>query len=220
MMTILRREFLGTLGAVSVAATLDVAHAAAESSPLAADRWDVSWTDKVKRKHRAVFDSPGFSEGAALFRAVIWKRQYKAVYGTAPTDMNAVIVVRHSGIWLAMNDAFWKKYKVGEAQKFKDDDTGAFYEINPIASPSSEAPPEFADMTMPKFLASGDIVLGCHLAFREVIALVKKVDALATDEEAEKRAMTFVIPGVIMQPSGVFATLRAQEAGCHYILAS
>ena len=32
--------------------------------------------------------------------------------------------------------------------------------------------------------------------------------------------MTFVLPGVILQPSGVFATLRAQEAGCQYLLAS
>jgi hypothetical protein len=27
-------------------------------------------------------------------------------------------------------------------------------------------------------------------------------------------------PGVILQPSGVFAAIRAQQEGCHYIRAS
>jgi intracellular sulfur oxidation DsrE/DsrF family protein len=33
-------------------------------------------------------------------------------------------------------------------------------------------------------------------------------------------ALHHVVPGVILQPSGVFGVLRAQEAGCNYILAS
>ena len=33
-------------------------------------------------------------------------------------------------------------------------------------------------------------------------------------------ALQHVVPGVILQPSGVFATLRAQEAGCQYLLAT
>jgi intracellular sulfur oxidation DsrE/DsrF family protein len=39
-------------------------------------------------------------------------------------------------------------------------------------------------------------------------------------EEAEKRARAQLLPGVILQPSGVFAVLRAQQAGCDYIKAS
>jgi intracellular sulfur oxidation DsrE/DsrF family protein len=33
-------------------------------------------------------------------------------------------------------------------------------------------------------------------------------------------ALHHVVPGVIPEPSGVFEVLRAQEAGCSYILAS
>lgn len=29
-----------------------------------------------------------------------------------------------------------------------------------------------------------------------------------------------MIPGVILQPNGIFAVLRAQEAGCHFAAAS
>jgi hypothetical protein len=216
-----RRIFLGTLGAGALAASLDAQ--ASETAPASAtpgSTWDLSWAERVNRKHRAVFDSPGFGGGGALFRAAGWKRQYKDVYGTAPEDMSSVLVVRHEGIWLAMNDVFWKNYNVGEEQNFKLKDSGKFRAVNPIASPSPEAPPEFADVSIATFVSSGNIVLACHLAFAAAVALVKKTDRLATDEEAEKKAMTFVLPGVIMQPSGVFAALRAQEAGCHYILAS
>jgi intracellular sulfur oxidation DsrE/DsrF family protein len=33
-------------------------------------------------------------------------------------------------------------------------------------------------------------------------------------------ALKHLLPGVTLQPSGVFAVLRAQEAGCQYLLAS
>ena len=218
-MEIQRRAFLGTVGVGALAASLEV-QASAAPATTAGSKWDVSWAERLNRKHRAVFDSTAFANGGGLFRAVVWKREYKEVYGTAPEDMNAVLVVRRDAIWLAMNDAFWKTYDVGEAQEFKAKEPGKFRTTNPVASASPNAPPEFADMTIPKFVAGGDVVLACHRAFGEVVDRVKKVDKLATDEEAEAKAMTFVLPGVILQPSGVFATLRAQEAGCQYILAS
>jgi len=220
-MQIQRRIFLGSIGAGALAGSLDAQASVATTPPATAgDKWDMSWVERVNRKHRAVFDSPGFGGGVGLFRATGWKHQYKDVYGTAPEDMNSVLVLRHEGIWLVMNDAFWKTYKVGEAQDFKHKDTGKFRQTNPVASTPPDAPPEFADMNAPTFLASGGIILACHLAFGEVADLVKKTDKMATDDEAEKKAMTFVLPGVIMQPSGVFAALRAQEAGCQYIMAS
>ena len=39
-------------------------------------------------------------------------------------------------------------------------------------------------------------------------------------EEARKQAIAFMVPGVILQPSGVFAALHAQDAGCKYLRAS
>ncbi|MCK9684563.1 hypothetical protein [Scleromatobacter humisilvae] len=220
-MQIQRRNFLGTMGVSALAASLDAsATPAPATSPAADEKWDTSWTERVNRKHRATFDSPQFSGGAALVRAINWKTEYKEVYGTPPEDMSAVLVVRGEGVWLAMNDEFWQAYKVGEENNFKNKATGKFRTANPIASAPADASPSAAESTLPKFMAAGNIVLACHRAFGSVVDLVKKTDKLATDDEAEKKARTFLLPGVILQPSGVFATLRAQEAGCHYILAS
>jgi hypothetical protein len=220
-MQIQRRLFLGSVGASALATSVpSQAAAAAPAGAAAGNTWDLSWADRVTAKHRAVFDSPEFSGGAGLLRAVVWKHQYKEVYGTAPEDMNAVLVLRAEGIWLAMSDAFWKDYEVGEKQGFKRRDTGAFHTANPIASAPAQAKPDAVDNTLPAFLAAGNIVLACNLAFGAVVGLVKKTDKLATDDEARRKALAGLLPGVILQPSGVFAALRAQEAGCSYILAS
>jgi hypothetical protein len=211
------------MGASALTASLDTPAAAAAVSATrtdGADKWDTSWTDRVNRKHRAIFDSPQFSGGAALIRAINWKTEYKEVYGTPADDMSAVLVLRGDGIWLAMNDEFWQTYKVGEENNFKSGPSGKLRVANPIASAPADASPSAAERTLPKFMASGNIVLACYRAFSAAVELVKKVDKGVTDEEAEKKAKTFLLPGVILQPSGVFATLRAQEAGCHYILAS
>jgi len=218
-MSIRRRDFLGSLGTASVAAALPLsAPTAATAAPApVTEAWDMTWVERVKGKYRAVFDSPGFSDGEAVFRAVFWTRDYKEVYGTDSKDMSAVLVVRHQGIWLAMNDEFWKKYDVGKKNKFKGD--SGWLDRNPVGSAPPSAPPEFADANIPKFIANGGTVLACNLAFKGAVALVEKQDKLKHDE-AEKRARTYLIPGVILQPSGVFGVLRGQEAGCHYILAS
>jgi hypothetical protein len=222
-MSIRRRGFLGSLGTASVAAALPLTSAAARlpaSAPVpVGDTWDMTWADRVKGKNRAVFDSPGFSNGEAVFRAVMWSHNYKEVYGTNPQDMSAVLVIRAEGISLAMNDEFWKKYAIGKRNKLKDG-KGGWYDHNPIASTPPGVPPQFADASIPKFIAGGGTVLACHVAFKGgVVSVVQKEDKLK-DDEAEKLARTYLLPGVILQPSGVFAVLRAQEAGCHYILAS
>ena len=217
-MQIQRRSFLGTVGVSALAASIEApANAAAAAVD---DKWDISWVERVNRKHRAVFDSPELSGGAALVRAFNWKAEYKDVYGTPPEDMSAVLVMRGEGVWLAMNDEFWKAYKVGEENNFKSGTPPKFRVVNPIANAPADATPAQAERTLPKFLAAGNVGLACNRAFASVVELVKKVDKLPSDDEARKKALTFLMPGVILQPSGVFATLRAQEAGCNYILAS
>src|SRR5437588_8566316 len=199
-MPINRRDFLGSFGAASIVAAVPTAtHASAPPEPLN-ETWDTTWVERVKGKYRAVFDSPSFSDGAALFRTAFWSRDYKDVYGTAAADMTAVLVVRHQGIWLAMNDEFWRKYSVGKRQKFKDSEKKQWYERNPIATAASGGP---IDVSISKFINDGNIVLACHLAFNEVIEVVRK-ESSSTKEDAEKTARCYILPGVILQPSGVF----------------
>jgi len=53
----------------------------------------------------------------------------------------------------------------------------------------------------------------------DVVPTVEKAERVST-EEATKIAKSHILPGVLLQPSGVFAATRAQEAGCTYLKAS
>ena len=62
-------------------------------------------------------------------------------------------------------------------------------------------------------------VLACNLALNKVVEQ-KKGEAGGDAAKAREMALHHVVPGVLLQPSGVFGVLRVQEARCHYILAS
>lgn len=65
----------------------------------------------------------------------------------------------------------------------------------------------------------GGVILACNWAFGIVVGGIQKQDKLDGDA-ARARAKELMIPGVILQPNGIFAVPRAQEAGCRYVVAS
>jgi len=150
---------------------------------------------------------------------MVWCDEYKTVYGTPRADMSPVIVLRHRGLRLALNDAYWKRFELGKDSKVLSPEGKEWAEANPVLTPDHTVPEPEASYTLPKFISDGGIVLGCGLAFEQVVGRLKKADSLS-DSTARERAHESLVPGVILQPSGIFATLRAQEAGCKYILAS
>ncbi|MFN8573310.1 MAG: hypothetical protein U0132_14755 [Gemmatimonadaceae bacterium] len=178
----------------------------------------MSWAERVTGQHRAVFDSPEASEGAALFRAVAWCDHYKEVYGVERKDMSAVVVFRHTAIDLVMDDEHWKRFKVGKALKIRNEN-GKWSEVNPISSRSVGDDPKKTKYKLERFIADGGIVLGCSWAFGGLVQQYQEKDKLE-HEAADAQARAHLLPGVILQPNGIFAALRAQEAGCQYILAS
>jgi hypothetical protein len=215
-----RREFLGTLMAAGIAPGLMGARTGHPAVHPSSSDWDLSWTDEITGKHRAVFDNVEISMGLGLLRALIWMKDYADVYAAPPTDMSAVVVLRHNAIWLIMDDEFWAHHKVGEETKIIDPMTKAPLKRNPVIGPNVFGlPPALADDGLKKVLAVGT-VLACNLAFALDVVAKVKADTKLDDAKAREEALKHVIPGVKLQPSGVFASLRAQEAGCQYLLAT
>ena len=149
----------------------------------------------------------------------MWSDQYKEVYGTAREEMSPVLVIRHDAIPLAMDDAYWQEFKVGKEEKLKDPATKHWSVKNPIWHTAPDTPPKWADYSLERFMALGGIVLACNMAFGDVVYAYRQKYKLSR-EDARKKALEHLIPGIILQPSGIFAALRCQEAGCRYILAS
>jgi hypothetical protein len=185
------------------------------------EKWDVSWVKKITGQHRAVFDATQIEDGNPLLRAMVWKRHNKEIYGHSPASMSAVLVFRHYGVALAMNQDFWTKYEIGKKHSVRHPFTEEPIAKNPIllSAEAGELPEGYESLNLDGFFKAGGIALACNLALDYCIATVTKADGVDADT-ARKTVLSMMLPGIVLQPSGVFATLRAQQAGCKYILAS
>lgn len=188
--------------------------------PPQAQTYDVSWTKKLTGKHKAVYDSPDVSSGLAVYRAGIVAAQYTQVFKVPTSAVSNVIVLRHDGITLAMNQAFWDRYKIGALKKVLHPMTEEPTTKNPALLTEADGVPGFlAAFALDKQLKAGVVVLACELAFNDMVGIVAKTDGL-DEKAAQTKALSMMLPGIIMQPSGVFATTLAQENGCVYVRAS
>jgi hypothetical protein len=217
-----RRDFLGTLALGSLAAgaahLFDPLKAVAQG---AGSHWDLSWTTRLKGRRRAVFDVPEIEDGYGVWRAIIWRKQYASVFGVPEDSLSTVVNIRHNGIALVLNQAYWDRYNIATEFKVKDPATREPTRLNPVCARTGEnaLPAQFNDFTLESLMAAGGIVLGCALAFRDCVDKVAKVEKVSM-EEADRRARAMLIPGVILQPSGIFSAVLAQENGCRYVQVS
>ena len=229
-----RREFLGWLGASALLAAggrpLGAQAATASRNTRdqlepVSDEWGMSWVERVHGDARAVFDAPTPGKGGeCVWRAVRWLEDYESVYGVKAADITAVLVIRHQAIPMVMDNDYWSRFSVGKDLGIKDESgknwTKKWTVENPVSASSSNGGSRDAPYTIERFIGVGGIVLACHMAFSgRVVGHYRKADNLS-DEEAEAQARKHLLPGVILQPTGIFAALRAQQAGCAYVMAS
>jgi hypothetical protein len=65
-------------------------------------------------------------------------------------------------------------------------------------------------------IASGAVLLACNkAAMRYAGQMAQKFNRDVEEVRAEIRAN--IVPGVMLQPSGIYATLRAQDVGCAFL---
>jgi len=226
-MTATRREFLERIaGGSALAAGLPFTSPAtlgefeAAARPQQTATWDMSWVSRVTGTHKAVFDVPEVESGYGVWRATIWMEQYKEVLRAVDRDLKTVLILRHNGIALAMTQAFWDEYGIGKSKNVTHPLTLQATDKNPaLLGEADGVPAPYSTFGLRPFIASGGIVLACNLAFADCVGKVKDKHG-GTDDAARARALQALVPGVIMQPSGVFAAVRAQQAGAVYVRAS
>ena len=221
-----RREFLGkvTAGAAAYSAmplALALTACAAEGSNQAAGDFDLTWPSRLTGKHKSVFDMAEIESGYGLWRGNAWAGQVQQYQSAAPTDVSLVTILRHNAVYLAMDQAYWDKYGIGKALSVTHPMTQQPTDKNPVLLGVAEGvPAPFDAAALPKQQEKGVVYLACNLAF--MLDVVPKVEAAdkVTTEEATRIAKSHILPGILLQPSGVFAATRAQEAGCTYVKAS
>lgn len=215
-----RRDFLETLAlgtlAASAGSLFQPGDAVAQGP--AGSHWDLSWTNRLKGKRRGIFDVTEIEDGYGVWRAIIWRKQYAQVFGIAEANLSTVVNIRHNGIALALAQEYWDRYNIAAEWKVKDPATRQPTRKNPICARTGDdaLPAQFADFTIENLMETGGIVLACALAFRDCVDRVAKADGISM-EEADKKTRAMLIPGVILQPSGIFSAVLAQENGCRYV---
>lgn len=182
--------------------------------------WDVSWPQRLKGRHKACFDCTEPESGYGVWRTGAWARQFMDVMKVSATALAPVLILRHNAIILALQQGFWDTYKLGALKQVTHPLTGAPTDRNPALLDERDGVPEpFSAMSLPKQVSRGVVALACNLALQDCVELVKRVDGVS-DEVARTRAVAALVPGVILQPSGVFAAVLAQESDCVYVKAS
>lgn len=215
-----RREFLDrlALGAAAlggITAGLGAFPSRLDAAGISLGRsadWDTQWPEKLTGSIRSVFDVPEIESGFGVWRASIWSAQFDQTAVAPAADCSTALVLRHKAIVLAMSQEYWDRYEVAKEWKVTHPLTGEPTTRNPALLAEADGIPEpFAGYGLRGFHRRGGVTLACDLALGAFI--VPKIQATdnVNAEVARARAVGFVIPGVIMQPSGVFAVLLAQQ---------
>jgi hypothetical protein len=233
-----RRQFLGELATTAAVLAAACAPGAAASTaasqapaptprppaaPSVPTTWDASWMERITAQHKAVFDSPEIADGVALYQAFSYLRAVKDVFGTGDADASVVVVLRHAAVPMLFNDAIWAKYEIGKETKTKDYRTkkivtrNIYYQnVDAQGNPASLDRPS---ATIRSLTARGVIFVGCDLATRGFsYTLGRKTKQEPDMVYAELKQN--LVPGATLMPTGIFATLLAQEKGCSFMKSS
>lgn len=184
------------------------------------EAWDTEWGKRLTGRLKAVFDVPEIESGFPVWRASIWSAQYEQVLRVPARETSTALVLRHNAIVLAMQQSHWDRFGLGAAMQVTHPLTGAATTRNVALLGAADGVGEpYSTFALDRFLSRGGVALACDLALRLLVTPIIEKAAGVPTERAYAIAREGLVPGVILQPSGMFAVIRAQEAGAFYFRA-
>jgi intracellular sulfur oxidation DsrE/DsrF family protein len=126
--------------------------------------------------------------------------------------------MRQLGTTMGFNDSLWQRYPLGE-HAASDPSARPAARRNPYWSPRPGTPAIYAARSLEALTKRGVLVLVCNVAATNVARGM----AAATHADVDTVVADFrsnLVPGATLVPSGIFALIRAQNAGCAFMRAS
>lgn len=175
--------------------------------------FDHGWLTRLTGRHRIVFDVKILGDAVALRRARNYLDAVTLEHGANPDQVQAVLALHGAAAPIALNDAAWARYGLGERSRVNDPGTGTFATRNIFASETLGDP--WTSVAVPALQRRGAIFLFCNNVLRFLSAQLARqrnedVNAVRADLIAS------FLPGVVLVPAVVAATAMAQERGCAY----
>lgn len=214
-----RRSFLGAIAALSGTALLRTADL--ESAPLGhpsapghGGPWDLSWLDRLRGKHRQVFDLGVLDERGNPLRVVAnYLDAHREVFGLDFPDVNTVVGIAYAAFPINASDPVWAKYGIGEKWKVQEPGSGTWARRNVfLDAPEGDPAHRYALTTL---RARGTVFWQCNNALN---AIAHELAAATNSPFDAVRAelLSGLLPGVHLVPAHTMALGLAQEHGCTY----
>jgi len=211
-----RREFLGKLGLMAIAATVPARPELGEPrrARTVGSPWDMSWVERVSAApYKVVIDGTKI-DAAPLYTALDVMDTFHEVYDTRDEQVRAVVVMRHFGAAMGLTDALWDKYGIGDERKVTDPVTKAPARRNIYLRPAPNEQEKWElNSKIEPLVARGVTILVCNRAAMGLASTLAK-RANKPVEEVQADIRSGLVPGAVLMPNGVFALIRAQNAGC------
>jgi hypothetical protein len=227
-----RRTFLGhsALAAAALAAPAALLAAApaapaAPALPNGTAAADDRWLDRLRGRHRQIFDMPRPTAGVPMYHVRNYLDTYRTAYGLAHPDVDAVVGLYAMTVPLALTDAAWAKYGLGAATAVVDAETGKPAERNVFWKPRPGAEhlpvgggplPIPNDTAITELQQRGASYIVCNNALNFWAGVLAR-GAGAQPAAVRAELDAHLIPGVVVVPAMVIAFQRAQARGASYM---
>ena len=208
-----RRSFITAMAALSAGATLATAEPA--QSPKAPPQ--DAWLDRLKGKHKQLFDAPDPDGGTLLRHSRGYLDVWRDAYGVPEKDISVVVTLYGRTMALGLQDAMWAKYKLGEQLTIVDPTTNAPLVRNWFAHPRPGDPvadgsPESSIEALAK---RGVVFLLCNNAVQRWSGRLEKA-GLGTQADIYADLTSHALPEVTIVPNVLIAMTQAHERGFSY----
>jgi len=200
-----RRTFLAAMGAVSLAGTGVGQTVRPSDGPTS--KWDMSWLDGLKGKHKQVFDVASVS--TALHGVMNYLDAFEEIYALRHPQVNAVVGIAGKGFAYNATDRLWAAYKLGEKYNVKDPDTGVWSVRNIFYDKAN------SNETVKALQARGAIFWMCNNALNRLSKQWAE-EAMKSPEDVKKDLVAGLNQGVIVVPAHTMLLGLCQERGCTY----
>ncbi len=209
-----RREFVGAVAALGAGAVLGTHRSLEPLQVPAAD----AWLERLKGKHRHLFDVPEPEGGTGLRHVRNYLDAWREAFGVADKDVSVVVTLYARTTPWGVQDAMWAKYRLGAAIGITDSTTGAPLVRNWFAHPQQGDP--VADGTPESSMESlqrrGVVFALCNNALKRWSARLAK-DGLGAANDVHADLTAHALPGVVIVPDVLVAMTQAHERGFAYV---